>query len=257
MAALLVAMTVMALVMSAAVPQWQTVTKREREAELIFRGEQYARAIQLFQRKYANTLPSSVDQLVNEHFLRRKYLDPITGGEFQLLGLAEATAVSASADGRGGLPSPPGRQGGAAQPGAFGRQGGVGSTAGLPGTGPGGRATGPMPPGAGIATPAGGRGATGQPVGGIMGVASRSTEKSLRQYRGRGAYNEWAFVPVQRQLAPGGPGAPGPGLPAGTRGTPTPAGPGRGTGLPARGRGPGAQTGSPFGPPTVPGLGGR
>jgi type II secretory pathway pseudopilin PulG len=37
-AALLVAMAVMAIMMSAALPVWQTVARREREAELVFRG---------------------------------------------------------------------------------------------------------------------------------------------------------------------------------------------------------------------------
>ena len=43
MAALLVAMSVMAIVLSTAMPVYQTVARREREAELVFRGEQYAR----------------------------------------------------------------------------------------------------------------------------------------------------------------------------------------------------------------------
>ena len=41
MAALLVAMTVMAIVLSTAMPVYSTVARREREAELVFRGEQY------------------------------------------------------------------------------------------------------------------------------------------------------------------------------------------------------------------------
>ena len=40
-------------------------------------------------------------------------------------------------------------------------------------------------------------------AGGIVGVASKSTEKSLRLYNGRGAYNEWTFVAVQRQQQAG------------------------------------------------------
>ena len=44
MVALLVAMAVMAIVLSTALPVYQTVARREREAELVFRGEQYARA---------------------------------------------------------------------------------------------------------------------------------------------------------------------------------------------------------------------
>ena len=57
MVALLVAMSVMAIVLSTAMPVYQTVARREREAELVFRGEQYARAIAMFQRKYGNALP--------------------------------------------------------------------------------------------------------------------------------------------------------------------------------------------------------
>src|ERR1044071_9741015 len=86
MAALLVGMTIMAVFMTMALPAWKTAMQREKEAELIFRGEQYARAIMLFQRKYANTFPPNVDILLNEHFLRRKYKDPMTAdGEFQVI----------------------------------------------------------------------------------------------------------------------------------------------------------------------------
>src|SRR4029450_1654825 len=49
MAALLVGMSVMAIIMSVAMPVWNTAARRERETELIFRGEQYARAVALFQ----------------------------------------------------------------------------------------------------------------------------------------------------------------------------------------------------------------
>jgi type II secretory pathway pseudopilin PulG len=78
-------MSVMAVIMSAAMPVWSTAAKRMKEDELVFRGEQYAHAIALYQRKYANALPPSIDVLVNERFLRKKYLDPITGQEFQVL----------------------------------------------------------------------------------------------------------------------------------------------------------------------------
>ena len=38
------AASVMAVLLSAALPVWQTMVRRERETELIFRGEQYAHA---------------------------------------------------------------------------------------------------------------------------------------------------------------------------------------------------------------------
>lgn len=86
MAALLVALTVMAILMSAAMPAWRQMVRREKEAELVFRGEQYARAIGLFQRKSGpGVLPPSVDVLVDQRFLRKKYKDPITGDDFELL----------------------------------------------------------------------------------------------------------------------------------------------------------------------------
>ena len=61
MAALLVAMSVMAVLMSALLPVWSHMATREKEEELIFRGRQYARAIGLFQRKFANTPPPTID----------------------------------------------------------------------------------------------------------------------------------------------------------------------------------------------------
>jgi type II secretory pathway pseudopilin PulG len=229
MAALLTALALMGIIMSAAMPAWQNAARREREAELVFRGEQYARAIQLFQRKYANTLPPSLDVLINERFLRKKYVDPITHGEFQLLGSAQAAGATATATpGRGQTGS-----GASGNPRAsletLGRQ-----TGGVPGGGAGGLPGG----GRGTATPGAGRAGTAG-SGGIMGVTSRSTEKSLRLYQGRGVYNEWAFVPVQRVANPGD--TVGQGGPAGARGRGTPQDGGRGgTGLR-----PGATSGRP------------
>ena len=57
MAALLIALSVMAILWTMAVPKWQTLVRREKEAELIFRAGQYAHAIALYQRRYANAFP--------------------------------------------------------------------------------------------------------------------------------------------------------------------------------------------------------
>jgi type II secretory pathway pseudopilin PulG len=88
MAGLLVAMSVMAILMSVALPTWSRMVQREKEEELIFRGNQYARAINLYQRKFANASPATLDVLIEQHFLRKKYKDPLAptkDGEFQLL----------------------------------------------------------------------------------------------------------------------------------------------------------------------------
>ena len=55
MAALIVGMAVMAILMTAAMPVWKHLAQREKEEELVFRGEQYAHAIGLFQRRTANS----------------------------------------------------------------------------------------------------------------------------------------------------------------------------------------------------------
>lgn len=90
MAALLVALAVMAILLTAAIPVWRTAAKREKETELVWRAGQYVRAIELFRRKYANAYPPNLDILLNERFLRRKYKDPMTkDGEFQLIYAAQ------------------------------------------------------------------------------------------------------------------------------------------------------------------------
>ena len=90
MAALLVAMAVMAVVMSALLPVWRTLSIREKEEELIFRGQQYDRAVQLYRQKTSAPGAPSLDVLIKGHFLRHKYLDPITNGEFELVGVNPA-----------------------------------------------------------------------------------------------------------------------------------------------------------------------
>jgi type II secretory pathway pseudopilin PulG len=224
MAALLVGLGIMAVMMTVVMPVWKQTAQREKEAELVFRGEQYARAIELYGRKLPGALPPNLDVLVDQKFLRKKYKDPITGGDFDLV----SPAVT------------PGPQRGAQQPG------------GLP---PAGRGQGQ------VTVPNSGRGGTpagpGSPVGiqgGITAVVSKSKDTSIRLYKGRGHYNEWVFEPVRRAQAPGV-GAPGTATP-GQRGGPgqQPIGPGgvNGPGGPGRRGGPstfpGPQTppGSPF-----------
>ena len=88
MAALLVALAVMAVVLSVAMPTWSHMIRREKEAELIFRGTQYARAINQYQRKFANASPQNLDVLIEQRLLRKKFRDPFSTtkeGEFQML----------------------------------------------------------------------------------------------------------------------------------------------------------------------------
>ena len=78
----------------------------------MFRGEQYARAIGLFQRKNGpGTLPPSFDMLVEQRFLRKKFKDPITDDEFVPVALAAGSATAGQITPPAGSPpagSPPG-----------------------------------------------------------------------------------------------------------------------------------------------------
>jgi type II secretory pathway pseudopilin PulG len=252
MVALLIAMGVMAIMMSAAMPVWKTASQREKEAELVFRGQQYARAIELYQRKLPGAMPPNLDVLLDQKFLRKKYKDPITGDDFDIL------SPNAPAAGQVGPQGPPNAAGGR----------GASVPAG-PGPAPqGGRGPAPQA-GRGAAptpTPSRGRGGPqGGTIGaqaGIAGVVSKSKATSIRLYNGRNRYNEWQFVYIPRATAPG----------AGAQGSTTPGqrgGPGMKPGIGPGGRGfqPGAGGGPgsfgrgdgrgnpPVQPGTVPGRG--
>ncbi len=75
----LTALLVIALAIAA--PQVTKSIQRDKELETFNRGLQYRRAIQLYYRKFP-AYPPSIDALVqtnNIRFLRKKYIDPMTG----------------------------------------------------------------------------------------------------------------------------------------------------------------------------------
>lgn len=88
MAALLVALAVMAVLMSAAMPVWKHQAQREKETELVWRLQQYAIAIQLWRNRF-QTFPPNIDVLVQQRFLRKKFKDPITGKDFEPIPAAQ------------------------------------------------------------------------------------------------------------------------------------------------------------------------
>jgi hypothetical protein len=206
------------VLMSVAMPVWRREAQREKEEELVFRGQQYVRAIRLYQAK-TRAFPPSVDVLVSGRYLRKKYKDPITNDDFTPIGAAGGGA------GQIGQPQQQAGRGGQSQV-NVGRGG--------------------QPQTSVNASPFIGEGGT--TVGGIIGVVSKSKEESIRIYQGRTHYNEWQFIYVNTQ--PGGPGGlGGRGVPGGRGGQPVPGGPGRG--------GRGGRGGEGRGPFTFPGRGGR
>lgn len=255
MAALLVALSIMAVMLTVAMPVWKQASTREKEEELVFRGQQYAHAIGMFQRKFANAYPPNVDVLVQQRFLRKKFKDPITNEDFVPIPVGTSLPGSApQGSGPRGVAAAPsgGRQSG----GGFGGgslQGGITPSS---GSAP---ATGTAPSTAGFGSSPIGRSAgpgIGASGAGIAGVTSKSKDQSIRLYNGRGHYNEWAFVYTpQLQPGQGTPGAPGtgqrpgqPGLPGNNRG-------GFGTGPPGN-RGPNPNPGPPGTSPFGGGRGG-
>ena len=165
MAALLVVLAVMGVLTSAALPVWRHAAQREREAELIFRGEQYARAVVLYQRRTPGAWPPDVATLVEGRFLRRAYRDPMTAdGRFRLVLQSELAAPGA--DAAGGEAEAGARRSAPERPGF--RQG---------------------------ARPFGDRnGGAGGVDGNVVGVASRSERTSIALYKGKSKYSEWLFV---------------------------------------------------------------
>ena len=172
MAGLLIMLGVMGVLSSMLLPVWSQAAKREREVELVFRGEQYARAVELYQRRYVGANPPDFETLVEQRFLRKLYADPMTeDGEFRVIYFSQVADMR-------GEPATADRPGEATD-----------------------ESTG---------EPAGeARGA--EPIrfgddrsGGVVGVISRSDEESLRVYNDREKYDEWVFVYAPTASEPGG-----------------------------------------------------
>jgi type II secretory pathway pseudopilin PulG len=204
---ILVFMTLMMIAFAAIAPAIGTQIKREREDELIRRGKQYTRAIQLYYRKFGR-FPASVEQLENTNnirFLRRKYIDPITGkDEWRLIrfGQAKPKQLPAWQTGKSG--------------------GGITSASALSSTGTGVSGTGSA--GSSSSSSSGSSGSSigvsasdiSKPLGstsnvgsgGIVGVSSTSEKKGLKEIDGKTKYNEWEFVydPTLDPLMRGGQG---------------------------------------------------
>jgi hypothetical protein len=153
--------TVLLIGLTAALPSIYQEGQREREAELIFRGKQYARAVATFHQKFQR-YPTSIKELVEPtngmRFLRKEYTDPMTpGGQWRFIhcnaqgALLDSKTQPSPGTGQG--------QGGAGQGasgfgmsgasgmggGAFGPQGAAGS--GSDQSGAGGSSFGPQGPG--------------------------------------------------------------------------------------------------------------
>ena len=80
LAAMLVIMAIMAIFLTVAVESASFQEKREKESELIFRGNQAVEAIRLFRARFGR-FPVTLEELVkaNPRVLRKVWTDPMTG----------------------------------------------------------------------------------------------------------------------------------------------------------------------------------
>ncbi len=160
-------LAIMAIMMAAAVEIASFQAQREREAELIFRGQQYVEGIRLYRQKYGR-LPMRMKELweADPRVLRKKWEDPITGSD----------KWGVIFQGQEGQEIRPGR----------GRVGGQRPTP--------------------TRTPVFERDREddGEKVGPIIGVHSLSTDTSIKVYEGRTQYNEWKFILKELPSGQGG-----------------------------------------------------
>ena len=98
LATLIIFMTALTIMLAAAAPVYRVQVERELEEELIFRGEEYARAIQKYQREFG-IYPPNLDALLETNgirYLRRAYTDPITGEDFRILTINQDGTINGS-----------------------------------------------------------------------------------------------------------------------------------------------------------------
>jgi type II secretory pathway pseudopilin PulG len=242
------AIAVMSIAMGVAVQTVEFQMRREREAELIFRGEQFIEAIRLYKIKYGR-YPMQLKEIyeAKPRVIRKRWKDPITDSEkWGIVFL-----------GQEGRPGQQGRQ--LAGPGGV-RDRGLGDDSNLP-NGPttkydGNPGTGQEPgsqtvPGEGEAGPLG---TGGVKMGPIVGVHSTSCDEAIKIYEGRTTYCEWRFI-YREQPQQGGAGGRQPGRPPvgwhpGDKDPSRPGEPGSGSDPP--GSGGGGPPGGNRPPPSIP-----
>ena len=170
-----IAITLLSIAVATALPLWSGQIKRDKEAELVFRGLQYAEAIRVFQRRYGRP-PARLEELmeVRPRSIRQLWKDPMTeDGKWVVL---VTNPQGQQGNNPNGAPPNPGED---------------------PNETEGGDPNQPNPQ-------------ARQPTGPIIGVRSRSTEaKSMRTFFGVEGYAGWRFtVDLLAVRPPGADGLP-------------------------------------------------
>jgi type II secretory pathway pseudopilin PulG len=207
---LIMALAVLNIMIGAALPLWSERIRRDKEEELISRGFQYVEAIRVFQKRFQR-YPTTFDELLKAkpRCIRQLWTDPMSDdGKFVPIFLGQGTQIQVPGQGdpnQNGL-TPSTLQGGQNGQGS---QNGSGSTPSDPNQAQNGSGFDPGNPQLSA-------------VGPIVGVHSKSTQKSLLLFYGHDHYNEWEFriemlTRSGSNLAGAG-GVPGIGVPNGSGG---------------------------------------
>jgi hypothetical protein len=201
--ALLMVATIL-LLMAAASPNIYIEGRRDRDEEMIWRGQQYVRAIGLYYRKYGH-YPHTIDDLTNSdnqiRFLRQAYKDPMNtdDGSWRLIyvGAAGQLINSVMYTNIAQVPGPGGGQGAAggstsAGGGAPPPEPGAVPAVGTPGFVPSSDDSQPQP-------------LEGEVIGGnLVGVGSKVKKPSIKVYNGGTTYYQWEFIWKQQAQGAGG-----------------------------------------------------
>jgi type II secretory pathway pseudopilin PulG len=217
----LVSLFVLAVLLMAAVQPASIVMHREREKELVFRGEEYTEAIRRYMMENHGTFPTHLKDLMKPggpkriRYMRHLYSNPFArDGKWGLLAPG-TTIVTIGKDGKpiytpqGGGPmssspgstTPPKPPTGGAKPPVGKDTGGSGGTGAPDGFGKG-------TLGHVMVLPFRLDGKEGQP---ILGVYCKLHEKAFQDFRSKKYYDEWFFSPlvIPPPMGPRGPVQPG------------------------------------------------
>ncbi len=231
---LMIAVAVITITLLSVAYNYKRLILRDREVEMIHRGEQYERAVRRYYRKVGR-YPSTIEQLENTNkirFLRKRYKDPMApDGEWKMVHLADllnlngsslaktaSAAVQADAknggknsagsddsgtgDASSGTGSVSGSTGTATTPSAGGTSGSAfGNSSGSAFGSSSGSAFGSTSGSAfgqsanGTALAGGANAANGQVLGGdIYGVVSKSKKMGIHSFGDKSRYSDWFFI---------------------------------------------------------------
>ncbi|MFZ1005843.1 MAG: hypothetical protein WAN65_03340 [Candidatus Sulfotelmatobacter sp.] len=189
---LLLAASLLVIAAAVVAPMITLQIRRDQEEELIHRGMEYRRAIRSYA-KHTGNFPLTLDQLehaTGNRYLRRRYKDPITGKDFRLLHMNDIAALGAGSN-------PVGTSSGGSANTTAGGFSNASSTEANPQeptadqNAQAGSQGSPTPQAAASSTaPVSGAGFGG---GVIMGVASSSPKKTIREFNHKNHYKDWLF----------------------------------------------------------------